>query len=147
MRFILANRDLLLETILHYVPKMERKNVMEEHAVFINMINDKISKGKKFILEYDDLKTLVSVIFLYRLVVAPLEHAKDFYTRMNSFGVSSITLGHYSLDGAGVEKNAQIVAQFYGIIKDFFEKKSIQNWKGILELETTLDFERILGVN
>lgn len=143
----MANRDLLLETILHYVPRMERKNVMEQHAVFINMINDKIGKGKKFILEYDDLKTLVSVIFLYRLVVAPLEHAKDFYTRMNSFGVSSITMGHYSLDSAGVGKNAQIIAQFYGMLKDFFLKKNIQNWEGILKIETTLDFERILGAN
>lgn len=147
MGYILADRDLLLETILHYVPKMERKNVMEQHAVFTKMIDDRIDKGKKFILEYDDLKTLVSVIFLYRLIVAPLEHAKDFYTRMNSFGVSSVTLGHYSLDSAGVDKNTQIIAQFYGMLKEFFEKKSIKNWEGILAIETTLDFERILGAN
>lgn len=147
MGLILANRDLLLETILHYVPRMERKNVMEQHAFFINTINDKISNGKKFILEYDDLKTLVSVIFLYRLVVAPLEHAEDFYNRMNRLGVSSVTLGHYSLDGAGVKKNAQIIAQFYGMLKDFFEKKGVQNWKRVFEIETTLDFELFLGVN
>lgn len=145
MGFILANRDLLLETILHYVPRMERKNVMEQHAFFISTINDKISNGKKFILEYDDLKTLVSVIFLYRLVVAPLEHAEDFYNRMNRFGVSSVTLGRYSLDGAGVERNSQIIARFHGMVKEFFEKKSIQNWKGIFEIETTLDFERFFG--
>lgn len=146
MGYILANRDLLLETILHYVPKMERKNVMEQHAVFTKMIDDRIDKGKKFILEYDDLKTLVSVIFLYRLVVAPLEHAKDFYKRMHSFGVSSVTLGHYSLDSAGVEKNTQIIAQFYGMLKVFFEEKGFQNWKGFLKIETTLDFERFFGV-
>lgn len=64
---------------------------------------------------------------------------------MNNFKVSSISLGRYSLDSANVEKNSQIIAQFYRMLQKFFEGRGIQNWKGILEVETTLDFERILG--
>lgn len=142
----MANRDLLLETILHYVPKMERKNVIEQYSFFTEEIKDRISKGKKFILEYEDLKTLVSVILLYRLVIAPLKHSGDFFNRMKEQGVSFVVLGRYSLDDKKNEKNKQIVSHFYGMLKDFFEKKNIEGWEKILEIETTLDFEQILGV-
>lgn len=137
--------DKLLHTILHFLPKKNRNDAMEQINYYLKELKYKRDQGQKFALSDEKMEIIVYALVVYQRIISPIKHSIDFYDRMtNEFNVDTISVGTYSLNEEASKSLNEIVEEFNKIAYLFFMSNGIEKWQPILSAESIDDLTHIL---